>query len=114
MKSQWDCVLQNLGEWQGSFTHFSPQGVLQEDIPSLISLQGIDDNRAIHLVLKRFCLTPDSTERVPKEMVVDFSALGRGALFFETGAFSEGEFTFCLKAGLVQSPVWSIKIGGCA
>jgi len=81
---------------------------------SLISLAGVDDNRAIRLVLKRFCLTPDSTERVPKEMVVDFSALGRGALFFETGAFSEGEFTFCLKAGLVQSPVWSIKIGGCA
>ncbi|NJM69861.1 MAG: DUF3598 family protein [Scytonema sp. RU_4_4] len=31
MKSQWDCVLQNLGEWQGSFTHVSPQGELVED-----------------------------------------------------------------------------------
>ena len=26
MKKQWDCVLQNLGEWEGSFTHLSPQG----------------------------------------------------------------------------------------
>ena len=94
MKSQWDCVLQNLGEWQGSFSHFSPQGVLQEDVPSLIALEGRDDNRVIHLVLKRFYLAPDSTERVPKEMVVDFSAPGLGALFFETGAFSEGSIHF--------------------
>ena len=94
MKSQWDCVLQNLGEWQGSFAHLSPQGVLQEDIPSLISLEGIDNNRAIHLVLKRFYQAPGSTERVPKEMVVDFSAPGQGALFCETGAFSDGGVYF--------------------
>jgi len=94
MKSQWDCVLQNLGEWRGSFTYFSPQGVLQEDIPSLIFLEGIDDNRLIHLVLKRFYQAPDSAERVPKEMVVDFSAPGAGALFFETGAFSDGAVYF--------------------
>lgn len=94
MKSQWDCVLQNLGEWQGSFAHFSPQGVLQEDIPSLISLTGMDDNRAIHLVLKRFYLAPGSAERIPKEMVVDFSAPGKGALFFETGVFSDGTVYF--------------------
>jgi hypothetical protein len=94
MKSQWDCVLQNLGEWQGSFSHFSPQGVLQEDIPSLISLTGVDENRSIHLVLKRFYKAPDSEERVPKEMVVDFSAPGAGALFFESGAFSEGSIYY--------------------
>jgi Domain of unknown function (DUF3598) len=90
IKSQWDCVLQNLGEWQGSFSLFSPQGVLLEDIPSLISLSGVDENRSIHLVLKRFYLEPESGERVPKEIVVDFSAPGAGALFFESGAFSDG------------------------
>lgn len=26
MRSQWECLLENLGEWQGSFTRFSPQG----------------------------------------------------------------------------------------
>jgi hypothetical protein len=93
-KSQWDCVLQNLGEWRGSFSHFSPQGVLQEDIPSLISLKGMDGNRSIHLVLTRFYKAPDSEERVPKEMVVDFSAPGAGALFFESGAFSEGSLYY--------------------
>ncbi|NMG18657.1 DUF3598 family protein [Brasilonema bromeliae] len=30
MKSQWDCVLQKLGEWHGSFTRVSPQGKLME------------------------------------------------------------------------------------
>ncbi|NJR38868.1 MAG: DUF3598 family protein [Leptolyngbyaceae cyanobacterium CSU_1_4] len=97
MKSQWDCVLQNLGKWQGSFAHFSPQGILQEDIPSVISLEGVDNNRSIHLVLRRYYLTPEST-RVPQEMVVDFSAPGRGALFFETGAFSEGGI-YCFSQG---------------
>ena len=87
MKSQWDCVLQNLGDWQGSFTQLSPAGELIEEVPSLISLQGINDNRAIHLVLRRFyAANPDQ----PHELVMDFSTAGAGALFFESGAFSEG------------------------
>jgi hypothetical protein len=45
--SQWDCVLQNLGEWQGSFTQISPAGEVLKDTPSLISLQGIDNNRTL-------------------------------------------------------------------
>jgi Domain of unknown function (DUF3598) len=95
MKSQWECVLQNLGSWQGSFTHISPQGEILEDIPSHISLTGLDDNRTMHLVLTRFYpVTPGSTELVPQEMSIDFSAPGAGALFFETGAFSEGGIYF--------------------
>ena len=94
MKSQWDCVLQNLGEWQGSFTHFSAQGEMLQDIPSVISLEGIHQNQTIHLVLKRFYSIPGSTERQPKELVMDFSAPGAGALFFESGAFSEGKTDF--------------------
>ncbi|MBW4657346.1 MAG: DUF3598 family protein [Drouetiella hepatica Uher 2000/2452] len=94
MKSQWDCVLQNLGEWQGSFTHFSAQGEMLQDIPSVISLEGIHQNQAIHLVLKRFYPIPGSAELQPKELVMDFSAPGSGALFFENGAFSEGKAHF--------------------
>jgi hypothetical protein len=71
MKSQWDCVLQNLGEWQGSFTHFSPQGELVQDIPSILSLEGVNQNQAIHLVLKRFYPTqPGSSELQPKELAI--------------------------------------------
>jgi hypothetical protein len=99
MKSQWECVLENLGEWVGSFTTVTPQGELIEDIPSIINLEGIQANQAIHLVLKRFYPLPNSTERYPKEIVWDFSSPpGIGAIYFETGAFSSG--VLAVTAGL--------------
>jgi hypothetical protein len=89
MKSQWECVLQNLGQWQGSFTRLSPQGEEIEDIPSLITLTGVDDNRSIHFALNRYYPDKDGIPQ-PQELVFDFSEPGTGAIFFETGAFSEG------------------------
>lgn len=94
MKSQWESVLENLGEWIGSFTTVNPQGKLIEDVPSTISLEGVRANQAIHLVLKRFYTLPGSTERSAKEVVWDFSSPpGIGAIYFETGAFSSGGLT---------------------
>ena len=91
MKSQWECVLENLGEWVGSFTAVTAEGESIEDIPSIIKLEGIRDNQAIHLVLNRFYPLPGSTERSAKEVVWDFSTPpGIGAIYFETGAFSSG------------------------
>lgn len=91
MKSQWECVLENLGEWVGSFTAVTAEGEPIEDIPSMIRLEGIRDNQAIHLVLNRFYPLPGSTERAAKEVVWDFSSPpGVGAIYFETGAFSSG------------------------
>jgi hypothetical protein len=91
MKSQWECVLENLGEWVGSFTTVTAQGELIEDIPSIINLSGIRDNQAVHLVLNRFYPLPNSTEKYAKEVVWDFSTPpGISALYFETGAFSSG------------------------
>jgi Domain of unknown function (DUF3598) len=89
VKSQWECVLQNIGEWQGSFTRLSPTGEEIEDIPSLISLTGVDENRSIHLSLTRYYPDADGILQ-PQEMAFDFSAPSAGAMFFETGAFSEG------------------------
>jgi Domain of unknown function (DUF3598) len=89
VKSQWECVLQNLGQWQGSFTRLSPLGAEIEDIPSLISLTGIDDNRLIHLALTRHYPDADGILQ-PQEMALDFSEPSAGAIFFETGAFCEG------------------------
>ena len=91
MRTQWECVLQNLGEWEGSFTRLSPTGELLEDIKSVISLTGVNNNQTIHLALRRYYPThPGSTEMTPQDMVFDFSAPGSGALFFDSGAFSEG------------------------
>jgi Domain of unknown function (DUF3598) len=89
MKSQWECVLANLGGWQGSFTRLSPSGEMVEDVPSLVTLTGLNDNQAIHFVLDRYYPDADGSLQ-PQSLVFDFSAPGAGAIFFETGAFSEG------------------------
>ncbi|WP_193195095.1 DUF3598 family protein [Nostoc sp. MG11] len=81
MKSQWECFLQNLGVWEGSFTNFSPQGTLLKDVPSRLSLEGFNNNQTVRLTLCR--LGRD-------DLVLEYSSLGRSILFFENGAFSEG------------------------
>ncbi len=93
IKSQWDCVLENLGEWVGSFTVFSPQGEEIEDIPSVISLVGKGGNTSIELVLKRFYPVVGSSELESKQVAMNFSAPDPGAVFFDTGAFSSGHFS---------------------
>lgn len=85
MRSQWECLLQNLGEWQGSFTRFSPQGELIEDIPTVVSLEGLNDNQTIRQIVRRF-----RPNQPLEEKVLEYSSLGRGVLFFENGAFSQG------------------------
>ena len=59
MKSQWECVLENLGEWVGSFTTVTAEGEPVDDIPSVIKLEGIRDNQAVHLVLTRSQIVPN-------------------------------------------------------
>ena len=110
MKSQWECVLENLGEWVGSFTTVTPQGELIEDISSIIKLAGIRDNQAIHLVLNRFYPLPNSTEKYAKEVVWYFSTPpGIGAIYFETGAFSSGGLTVYLGAKTISE--FSLRAG---
>ena len=81
MKSQWECFLQNLGVWEGSFTNFSPQGTLLNDTPSCLLLEGLNNNQTVRLTLSRSGL--DDVKR-------EFSSVGGGLLFFENGSFSEG------------------------
>jgi hypothetical protein len=88
MKTQWECFLQNLGEWRGSFTTYSPQGEWREDIPSLLSLTAIPERSAVKLVLQR------DAPRFPQPLELEFSSLSRSLLFFETGAFSQGAMQF--------------------
>ena len=85
MPSQWDCLLQNLGEWQGSFTRFSPQGEQLEDTPTVVSLEGLNDNRTIRQIIRR--LPPGQPV---DEKVLEYSSLGRNTLFLDNGAFSQG------------------------
>ena len=80
MRSQWDALLKNLGEWQGSFTRLSPQGEIKEDIPSIVSLEGLNNNQTIRQTISLG----------GSETVLEYSSLARTVLFFENGAFSQG------------------------
>ncbi|WP_066380595.1 MULTISPECIES: DUF3598 family protein [unclassified Anabaena] len=81
MTSQWQYLLKNLGEWRGSFTRFSPQGELLEDINSVVSLEGLNNNQTIHQVVRR---------QGQADLVLEYSSLSRNTLFFPNGAFSQG------------------------
>lgn len=84
-RSQWQCLLENLGEWEGSFTRLSPQGELLEDTPTVVSFTGLNDNQTMRQVVRR--LPPNQPI---EEKVLEYSSLGRGILFFANGAFSQG------------------------
>jgi hypothetical protein len=88
--SQWDCLLKNLGAWQGSFTQLSPAGQLLEDVPSLVSLTGLDHNRTVRQTIQKFSATGD----LVYDQVLEYSSLNRGTLFFEDGAFSQGSMQY--------------------
>ncbi|EKQ67739.1 protein of unknown function (DUF3598) [Leptolyngbyaceae cyanobacterium JSC-12] len=87
MKSQWDCLLQNLGEWHGSFTRLSPNGECIEETATVVSLQGLNHNQTMRQTIRRLTSPPD-------EKILEYSSLGRGVLFLDTGAFSQGSIQF--------------------
>ncbi|XGV97243.1 MAG: DUF3598 family protein [Leptolyngbya sp. BL-A-14] len=101
MNSQWHCLLQNLGEWRGSFARVSPAGELQEETPTIVSLEGLDDNQTIRQTIRRYASTgnadfDDSLLNSPPidEKVLVYRSLGQGVLFFDNGAFSQGSIQF--------------------
>lgn len=88
--SQWHSLLHNLGAWHGSFTRFSPQGILQADLPSLVTLEGLDENRTIRQTIEKFSAAGEPND----SRVLEYSSLNRSTLFFEDGAFSQGSVQF--------------------
>ncbi|MEL7245151.1 MAG: DUF3598 family protein [Cyanobacteria bacterium J06573_2] len=80
MISQWNALLKNLGEWEGSFTRLSLNGELLQDTKSVVSLEGLNNNQTIRQTIR---LGDD-------EKVLEYSSLGKGIMFFEDGAFSNG------------------------
>ena len=91
MVAQWENFLQNLGEWHGSFTQLSTRGEVLQDTPTILSLEGFNDNKTVRLKLRRFYPNPSGVgEPEVSELVREFQAVGRDVLFFENGAFSQG------------------------
>lgn len=101
MQSQWHCLLQNLGVWQGSFARFSPEGELREETPTIVSLEGLNENQTMRQTIRRYASVAEvgsypslQAETPIDEKVLEYSSLGRGVLFFEDGAFSQGSMQF--------------------
>lgn len=91
MVAQWENFLQNLGEWHGSFTQLSLRGEILQDTPSIIALQGLNDNKTVRLQLRRFYPNPSGVgEPEVREIVREYQKVGRDILFFENGAFCQG------------------------
>jgi hypothetical protein len=89
--TQWQNLLRNLGAWEGSFTALSPQGEIQSDQPTLVTLEGLDDNKTVRQTIDRF--SADRSEII-EHRVLEYQSLSRSILLFEGGAFSQGSLQF--------------------
>lgn len=86
MRSQWQNLLENLGIWDGSFTQFSPLGILEKDTPTVVTLEGRDNNQTVYQTVQRF--PPGETP--PPMIELEYKTLHRNILFFDEGHFSQG------------------------
>ncbi|HEY9644821.1 MAG TPA: DUF3598 family protein [Chroococcidiopsis sp.] len=89
--SQWQNVLQNLGDWRGSFTTLSSQGEIISDVPSRVVLEGLNENQTIRQTIQYFSA---QTGELDQERVLEYDTLSRSVLVFENGAFSQGSMQF--------------------
>lgn len=89
--SQWQCLLKNLGAWEGSFTRLSPAGVEVSNVPTVVTLEGLNQNQTIRQTLE---FGESTTGDPPTTKVLEYSSLNRSTLFFATGAFSQGSLQF--------------------
>ena len=89
MENNWANFLKNLGEWQGSFTSVSLEGELLNSTPSILNLEGLENNQLVKFRLRRF--GPGGYSEPPvSDYAQEYRSIGRQNIFFETGAFSKG------------------------
>ncbi len=83
--TQWARLLKNQGIWVGSFTQVSPMGEILQDISSEVALTPLNEGNTLRQEIRKH-----PPGQPPSETVLEYSSLGRGVLFCETGAFSQG------------------------
>ena len=89
MENNWENFLKNLGEWRGSFTSVSVEGELLDSTPSILNLEGFDNNQLVKFRLRRF--GPGGYEEPPtSDYTQEYRSIGGQNVFFDTGAFSKG------------------------
>ena len=89
IENNWTNFLKNLGEWQGSFTSVSPEGELLNSTPSILNLEGLENNQLVLFRLRRFGAGGYSEPPI-SDYSQEYRSVGRQMIFFETGAFSKG------------------------
>ncbi|MEB3309686.1 MAG: DUF3598 family protein [Snowella sp.] len=93
MENNWENFLKNIGEWRGSFTQVSVDGEILGSTPSILNLEGLEDNQLVRFRLRRFGQGDYNTEPT-QDYVQDYRSVGNQIIFFETGTFSKGAFQF--------------------
>jgi Domain of unknown function (DUF3598) len=88
MESNWQNFLNNLGVWEGSFTRVTTDGRLLDSTPSILTLEGLEDNQLVRFRLRRFA--NNTSEQPTSDRIQDYRHLGNQAVFFDSGAFSKG------------------------
>lgn len=81
--SQWSYLLKNSGIWKGSFTQFSPDGILIKNTPTELTLEGLNNDKTIRLTVNRL-------ESGDPPHINEFTALNRNIFLFEEGHFAKG------------------------
>ena len=93
MENNWANFLKNLGEWEGSFTSVSLEGELLNSTPSILNLEGLENNQLVRFRLRRFGAGGYSEPPI-SDNSQEYRSIGRQNIFFETGAFSKGSLQF--------------------
>lgn len=93
MENNWENFLKNIGEWRGSFTQVSVDGDVLGSTPSILTLEGLEENQLVRFRLRRFGQGGYETEPI-QDYVQDYRSVGNQIIFFETGTFSKGAFQF--------------------
>jgi Domain of unknown function (DUF3598) len=88
MNGNWENFLKNLGSWEGTFTQVSTEGKILGSTPSILTLEGLEDNQLVRFRIRRFA--NNLSEQPTVDNVQEYRSLGKQAVFFDTGAFSKG------------------------
>jgi Domain of unknown function (DUF3598) len=88
METNWANFLKNLGEWEGSFTQVANDGEVLGSTPSILTLEGLENNQLVQFRVRRFA--NNISEQPTVDSTQEYRYLGKQAVFFDTGAFSKG------------------------
>jgi Domain of unknown function (DUF3598) len=88
MQRNWENFLKNLGSWEGTFTQVSTEGKILGSTPSILTLEGLEDNQLVRFRIRRFA--NNFSEQPTVDNAQEYRSLGKQAVFFDTGSFSKG------------------------